>query len=51
MVLGEPAFYARFGFGRDPQLAYRGPPPEYFQRLVFRGEPPLGEVRYPEAFE
>src|SRR5690606_32587977 len=33
VVLGEPAFYARFGFRHDPRLVFPGPPPEYFLRL------------------
>jgi putative acetyltransferase len=50
VVLGEPSYYGRFGFAHDPQLAFPGPPPEYFQRLVFAGEPPAGTVRYAPAF-
>ncbi len=50
VVLGDPAYYGRFGFAHDPQLIYPGPPPEYFQRIVFAGEPPAGEVRYAAAF-
>jgi putative acetyltransferase len=50
VVLGEPAYYARFGFAHDPALSYPGPPPEYFQRLVLSGEPPSGVVEYSPAF-
>ena len=50
VLLGDPAYYARFGFEHDPQLAYPGPPPEYFQRLVLEGEPPSGTVSYSPAF-
>jgi len=50
VVLGEPAFYGRFGFSHDPDLVYPGPPPEYFQRVVFRGPEPKGEVSYAPAF-
>jgi len=50
VVLGDPAFYGRFGFEHDPGLAYPGPPPEYFQRVVFRGEPPQGTVSYAKVF-
>ena len=50
VLLGEPDFYARFGFEHDPALSFPGPPPEYFQRLVLEGEPPHGEVRYAPAF-
>lgn len=50
VLLGDPAYYARFGFEHDPQLAYPGPPAEYFQRLVLKGDPPRGEVAYAPAF-
>ena len=50
VVLGEPGHYGRFGFRHDPRLAFPGPPPEYFQRLVLDGEPPAGTVRYARAF-
>lgn len=50
VVLGEPAYYGRFGFRHDPRLAFPGPPPEYFQRLMFAGDPPAGTVRYAPAF-
>jgi predicted N-acetyltransferase YhbS len=50
VVLGEPAFYGRFGFRHDPRLVYPGPPPEYFQRIVFNGAEPQGEVSYSRAF-
>lgn len=50
VVLGEPGYYARFGFGHDPELKYPGPPPEYFQFVVLNGEPARGTVRYAPAF-
>lgn len=50
VVLGEPAFYARFGFRHDPRLVFPGPPPEYFLRLVFAGPEPHGAVGYSAAF-
>lgn len=50
VVLGEPAFYARFGFRHDPRLVFPGPPPEYFLRLVFAGPEPRGAVGYSRAF-
>jgi predicted N-acetyltransferase YhbS len=50
VVLGEPAYYSRFGFACDLQLAFPGPPAEYFQRLIFEGPPPCGIVRYAESF-
>lgn len=50
ILLGSPAYYARFGFEHDPELKYPGPPPEYFQRLVLDGEAPSGVVTYAPAF-
>ena len=50
VVLGDPAYYRRFGFEHDPQLAYPGPPPEYFQRIVFTGPAPQGVVSYAKSF-
>jgi putative acetyltransferase len=50
VVLGDPAYYARFGFVADPALRYPGPPPEYFQHLSFDGPPPVGIVAYHPAF-
>ena len=50
VVLGDPAYYARFGFESDPALAYPGVPAEYFQRLVLAGAAPTGEVAYHQSF-
>lgn len=50
VVLGDPAYYSRFGFAHDPALTYPGPPPEYFQRIVFTGDAPAGTVSYAPAF-
>lgn len=52
VVLGEPAYYGRFGFQQDARFTYPGPPPEYFTVLVWQ-EPQAGlsgEVRYHPAF-
>jgi len=49
VVLGDPAFYGRFGFTHDPDLRY-GDTGAHFQRLVFAGDAPSGEVRYHPAF-
>jgi putative acetyltransferase len=51
VVLGDPAYYSRFGFDYDPQLHYRDAPPEYFRRLTLRGIPPKGEVTYHLGFD
>ena len=51
VVLGEPRYYRRFGFAHDPALRFAGAfMPQYFQRLVLRGDAPRGDVGYPAAF-
>ena len=50
VLLGDPAYYARFGFEHDPALRFPGPPDEYFQRLVLDGAAPTGTVSYASAF-
>lgn len=50
VVLGEPAYYGRFGFRHDPKLVFPGPPAEYFQALRFCGFEPTGTVAYAPAF-
>jgi putative acetyltransferase len=50
VVLGDPAYYRRFGFAHDAALAYPGPPPEYFQRMILSGPAPQGTVSYALAF-
>lgn len=50
VVLGDPAYYARFGFRADGALSYPDVPAEYFQSLGFVGPVPKGEVSYHAAF-
>jgi putative acetyltransferase len=50
VVLGEPAFYSKFGFRPDAALVFPGVPPEYFQVLRFGAGVPRGEVAYDRAF-
>ena len=50
VVLGDPAFYGRFGFEHDPAICYREVPPPYFQLLSFSGQRPSGPVEYHGAF-
>jgi len=50
VVLGEPDYYARFGFESDANLRFPGVPDQYFQRLLFRGPAPMGVVEYHAAF-
>lgn len=50
VLVGEPAFYSRFGFVARRELVYPGIPPQYFQAISFSGNWPEGEVAYHEAF-
>ncbi|MBW2939937.1 GNAT family N-acetyltransferase [Zhongshania aquimaris] len=50
VVLGDPAYYGRFGFKVVDGIAYPGAPIEYFQALSFSDKYPRGEVSYHEAF-
>jgi predicted N-acetyltransferase YhbS len=51
VLVGEPAFYGRFGFRAEPLLVLPGVPPAYFQALSFNGRVPHGEVSYHGAFD
>jgi len=52
VLLGDPAYYGRFGFSSGPELVYPGPPAEYFQSLALKaGSRAQGVVAYDEAFE
>lgn len=50
VVLGDPGYYARFGFSSTPVVYLEGVPAEYFQALAFSGAIPPGQVRYHDAF-
>jgi putative acetyltransferase len=50
VLLGDPAFYSRFGFQADSRLTLPGVPAEYFQAVTFSGDTPSGEVTYDEGF-
>jgi putative acetyltransferase len=50
VLLGDPAYYRRFGFAPDPRLVLPGVPPEYFQALPFGDAVPAGTVAYHAAF-
>jgi len=50
VVLGDPGYYARFGFRAEPSLVLPNVPVEYFQALSFDGGMPAGIVTYDEAF-
>ena len=51
VLLGEPAYYGRFGFAQREGLTLPGVPPEYFLALPLAGDEEVtGEVAYHEAF-
>ena len=51
VVLGNPAYYGRFGFQADSALVLPGIPAEYFQALVLDGTLPSGSVSYHPGFD
>lgn len=51
VLLGDPGYYARFGFKPHAGLELPGVPPEYFQALAFDGELPAGVVSYHASFD
>ncbi len=51
VLLGDPAYYARFGFENDPDLHHAGAPPWAFQCLTLNGPRPRGEVDFHPAFD
>lgn len=50
VLLGDPAYYGRFGFRADAALLLAGVPPEYFQALALRPSSARGTVTYSRAF-
>ncbi|KWC67156.1 GNAT family N-acetyltransferase [Burkholderia ubonensis] len=52
VVLGEPAYYARFGFGHAGDIVFPQAPPEFLMVLPFdaAAPSPAGEVRYHASF-
>jgi predicted N-acetyltransferase YhbS len=50
VVLGEPAFYERFGFSANEGLTLPGFPPQNFLAVAFDSSIPKGVVSYHEAF-
>ena len=51
VVVGEAAWYRRFGFHPWPDLAVDGVPNGFFLAQAFDGEPPKGRVTYHPAFQ
>lgn len=51
VLVGDPAYYERFGFRAEPQLVYPGAPAKYCLALSFGGAVPTGTLSYHPAFE
>lgn len=51
VVLGEPGYYARFGFRPEAGLVLPGVPAQYFQAIAFHDAVPSGQVAYHASFE
>lgn len=51
VVLGDPAYYSKFGFQPHASLILDDVPAEYFQVLAFNQSIPHGTVKYHPAFE
>jgi putative acetyltransferase len=51
VLVGEPAYYERFGFRAEPQLVLHGVGPEYFQAVCFEPPAPAGVVAFHQAFD
>jgi putative acetyltransferase len=49
-VVGNPAYYERFGFARVSRFGPTGNEAAYFRAMVLVGEEPEGELRYASAF-
>jgi len=50
VLVGEPAYYQRFGFHNHPQLVHEGVPQQYFVVLPFTQNIPKGTVKFHEGF-
>ena len=50
VLVGEPAFYERFGFAASTELAYPGLPGDFFRVIALGNDRPAGEVAFHPAF-
>lgn len=50
ILVGDAAYYGRFGFAPDDRLTFPGLPPEYFLVLPFTQSVPRGTVGIHDAF-
>jgi putative acetyltransferase len=51
VVLGDPAFYERFGFSANEALTLPGVAPDHFLAVAFGNSMPSGIVSYHDAFQ
>ncbi|MBZ7922191.1 N-acetyltransferase [Ensifer adhaerens] len=51
VLLGDPAYYKRFGFETHTALRLEGVPAEYFMAQAFEGPVPSGRVSHHEGFD
>ncbi|MGR3592364.1 MAG: GNAT family N-acetyltransferase [Limimaricola soesokkakensis] len=51
VLIGDPAFYGRFGFISDGALTYKDIPTRHVQWLAFEGDRPEGEVRFSDGLQ
>ncbi|QWC56666.1 GNAT family N-acetyltransferase [Erythrobacter sp. 3-20A1M] len=50
VVMGDPAYYSRFGFQPVPDLTLQGAPTEWLLALPLEGEAPSGAIRLSPGF-
>lgn len=51
VLVGDPAYYGRFGFTQAAPLEYPAVPAEYLQAVVFRRPVPTAVVSFDQAFD
>ena len=50
VLVGDPAYYSRFGFSNDGRVQYLDVPSQYVQWVAFGSDLPAGELIYSPAF-
>lgn len=51
VLIGDPAYYSRFGFSADTALTYGDVPAAYVQYLSLKGARPQGAIAFHPAFD
>ena len=51
VLVGDPAYYSRFGFLSDGLLSYGELDRRYIQRIIFSGPAPQGALEFAPAFD